>query len=98
MFPVEKSSMQIIIARGVTGQRIPQGSIYIINPLDEKSRDKIAESTGACICKLFITFGSASAGTLAIFIIARLVKLIFDTIIHGNYTPYTLSTDAESIS
>ncbi|KAH0944368.1 hypothetical protein HN011_001394, partial [Eciton burchellii] len=33
--------------------------------------------------KVFITFGSASAGILAVFIFARLVKLIIETIIHG---------------
>jgi hypothetical protein len=64
------------------GQRIPQGSIYMNNHLDEKSPDKIAESARACIWKVFITFGSASAGILAVFIIARLDKLIIDTIIH----------------
>jgi len=51
--------------------------------LDEKSLDKIAESAGARIWKEFVTFGSTSAGVLPVFIIARLVKLIIDTIIHG---------------
>ncbi|KAH0944445.1 hypothetical protein HN011_009617, partial [Eciton burchellii] len=80
---VEKPSMLNTIARGAIGQRIPEGSISMINLLDEKSLDKIAESAGARIWKGFITFGSASAGVLAVFIIARLAKLIIDTIIHG---------------
>jgi len=54
----------------------------MINLLDEKSPDKVAESAGACIWKVFITFGSASADILAILIIARLCKLIIDTIIY----------------
>jgi hypothetical protein len=83
MFPVEKPSMLNTIAKGAMGQRIPEGSISMINLLDEKSLDKIAESTGARIWKGFITFGSASAGVLAVFIIARLAKLIIDTIRHG---------------
>jgi hypothetical protein len=74
--------------RGAMGQRIPQASIYMINLLDEKSPDTIAESTGERIGKVFITFGSASAGILAVFIIARLVKFIIDTIIHG-YASHT---------
>jgi hypothetical protein len=65
------------------GQRIPQGSIYMINLLDEKSPDKLAESARARIWKVFITFELASAGILVVFIIVRLVKLIIDTIIHG---------------
>jgi cytochrome c biogenesis protein CcdA len=65
------------------GQRIPHGSIYMINLLDQKYPDEIAESARARIWKVFIAFRSASAGILAVFIIARLVKLIIDTIIHG---------------
>jgi hypothetical protein len=83
MFSVEKPAMLNTIARGAMGQRIPEGSISMRNLLDEKSLDKIPESAGACIWKGFITFGSASAGVLAVFIIARLMKLIIDTIIRA---------------
>jgi len=55
----------------------------MINLLDEKSPDKIAESAGARIWNVFITLRSASAGILALFIIARPAKLIIDTIIRG---------------
>jgi hypothetical protein len=41
------------IARGATGQRKLEGSISMINLLDEKSLDKIAESAGARIWKRF---------------------------------------------
>jgi len=44
---------------------------------------KSSNSAGARIWKVFITFGSYSASIFAVFIIARLVKLIIDTIIHG---------------
>jgi len=53
-----------------------------MNLLNEKSLDKIAESAGARLWKGFVTFGSASAGILAIFIITRLIKLIIDTYIN----------------
>lgn len=43
----------------------------------------LAESAGKRIWKGFITFGSASAGVLAIFVIVRVTKLVIDTIIHG---------------
>ncbi|XP_025985770.2 uncharacterized protein LOC113002854 [Solenopsis invicta] len=83
MFPVEKPSMLNTIARGALGEIIPSGSISMINLLDEDSLNKIAESAGAKAWKGFVTFGSASAGVLAIFIIIRVVKLIIDTLIHG---------------
>jgi len=83
MFPVERPSTLNTIARGAMGHSIPSGSISIANLLDEQSLERIAESTGRRLWKGFITFGSASAGIMAIFIIIRVIKLIVDTIIHG---------------
>ena len=83
MFPMEKPSMLHTIARGAMGQGIPAGSLSMMNLLDEKSLDQLAESTGARLWKGFMSFGSASAGILGVFIIIRLVKLIADTLIHG---------------
>jgi len=83
MFPVEKPSMLNTLARGAMGGRIPAGSISIVNLLDEESLNRIAESAGERLWKGFVTFGSASAGVLAIFIIIWVAKLIIDTIIHG---------------
>ncbi|XP_036148938.1 uncharacterized protein LOC118647682 [Monomorium pharaonis] len=83
MFPVERPAMLNTIAHGAMGGTVPAGSISMLNLLDEASLDKIAESAGAKLWKGFITFGSASAGVLAIFIIIRLIKLIVDTLIHG---------------
>jgi len=83
MFPVEKLSVLNTIARGAMGQRILEGSITMLNLLYEKSLDKIAENARVRLWKGFVTFGSASAGILAIFIIVRFIKLLIDTIIHG---------------
>jgi len=83
MFPVEKPSMLNTIARRAMGQRISEGSISMMNLLDEQSLDRIAESAGTYLWRGFITFGSVSAKVLAVFIIVRLIKLIVDTIIHG---------------
>jgi hypothetical protein len=52
--PRAKTSTWNIIARGAMAQRIPQESTYMINLLDEKSPDKIADSAGARIWKVFI--------------------------------------------
>jgi len=83
MFPVEKPQMLNTIARGAMGQDLPPGSVSMMNLFDDQTLEKIAESAGARLWRGFITFGSASAGVLAIFILIRLIKLIVDTIIHG---------------
>lgn len=57
-----------------------------MNQLDEKSLDRIAKSAGA---RIYNPFGSANAGILVIFMVARFVKLIIDTIIHG-YTLHSI--------
>jgi len=83
MFPVERHATLDTIARGAMGHTIPAESISLSNLLDEESLDRIAESAGQKLWQGFITFGSASAGILAIFMIFRFVKLIIDTLIHG---------------
>jgi len=83
MFPMEKPSTLNAIARGAMGQTIPTGSLSMLNLLDEDSLNRIAENAGQRIWKALITFGSASAGILALFVILRIVKLVIDTIIHG---------------
>jgi len=71
------------IARGAIKQCVPEGSISLNNLLDEKSLDKITESARIRLSKRFVTFGSASAGVLVVFIIVQLIKLIIDAIIYG---------------
>jgi len=83
MFPVEKPSMLNNIAQGAMGGKVRPGTISMINLLDEASIDRIAESAGAKMWKGFMSFGSASAGVFAIFLIARIIKLGVDTMIHG---------------
>lgn len=83
MFPVERPSMLNTIAHGAMGGNVPPGTISLSNLLDEQSLERIAEGTGRKLWTGFISFGSASAGVLAIFVIVRAVKLIIDTIIHG---------------
>ncbi|KYN50093.1 hypothetical protein ALC62_00121 [Cyphomyrmex costatus] len=89
MFPVERPSIVNTLARGAMGNEIPAGSISLSNLLDEESLNRIADSAGKRVWKGFVTFGSASAGVLAIFIIIRAVKLIIDTIIHS-YALHTM--------
>lgn len=83
MFPVERPSALNTIAHGAMGGNVPPGTISLHNLLDEQSLDRIAEGAGRKLWRGFISFGSASAGVLAIFVIMRAIKLIIDTIIHG---------------
>lgn len=83
MFPVEKPVMLNVIAHGAMGGRVPPGTVSISNLLDESTLDRIAEGAGRKLWKGFVSFGSISAGVLAIFMIIRGTKLIIDTIIHG---------------
>lgn len=89
MFPAEKPALLNNIARGVSGQGFNADSISMYNLLDEKTLKKIVESTTERVWSGFITFGSASAGILGIFIIIRIIKLVIDTIIHG-YALHTI--------
>jgi len=72
MFPVEKPSMLNTIARGALGETIPSGSISMLNLFDEDAINKLADSATKRVWKGFVTFGSASAGVLAIFIIVQI--------------------------
>lgn len=83
MFPVEKPATLNYIAHGAMGGNVPAGVISLSNLLDEKSLERIAESASRRLWNGFVSFGSASAGVLAIFIIIRTFKLVIDTIIHG---------------
>lgn len=83
MFPVDRPAMLNIIAHGAMGGNVPPGTISLSNLLDEQSLDRIAEGAGRKLWRSFVSFGSASAGVLAIFVIIRSIKLIIDTIIHG---------------
>ena len=83
MFPAEKSAVLHTIARGFTGQEIQSDTVSLRNLLDEESLNKIYNNTLAKIWNGFTTFGAATAGVFGIFIIIRLIKIIFDTLIHG---------------
>lgn len=83
MFPIEKPSMLDTLAQGAMGKPIPPGSVSIYNLMDEDSLKKIAEDTVSKLWQGFITFGSASAGVLAIMLLIRLAKLIVGSIIRG---------------
>ena len=71
------------LARGVSGKNIPAGSISIMGILDEETITTLAENAAAKLWNGFLKFGTVTAGLLGIFIIIKIIKTIFDTIIHG---------------
>jgi len=82
MFPAEKPALLNTMARGISGRAIHDGTVSMYNLLDEASLQKIAESTASRLWKGFVTFGSATAGVVGIFIVIRVIKLVIDTAIH----------------
>ena len=89
MFPAERTAVLNTIARGVSGQPTLHQGISLTNLLDEESLNKIVDSTWNKMWSTFLTFGTASAGILGVFLIARGIKLAIDTIIHG-YALHTI--------
>lgn len=83
MFPTKKSAVLHTIARGFTRQAIQSDTVSLQNLLDENSLNKIYNNILAKIWNGFTTFGAATAGIFGIFIIIRIVKIIFDALIHG---------------
>jgi len=57
---MEKSSMLNTTTRGAMKQCIPEGSLFLMNLLDEQSLDKMAESTGTRLWKGFVIFSFTS--------------------------------------
>ncbi|XP_072764372.1 uncharacterized protein [Anoplolepis gracilipes] len=83
MFPAEKPALLNFVARGITGQAVVPGEVSLYSLLDEKALQKIASNTASRIWSGFVTFGSATAGILGVFIVIRVIKLTIDTAIHG---------------
>ncbi|XP_050452145.1 uncharacterized protein LOC126851850 [Cataglyphis hispanica] len=83
MFPAEKIAVLHTIARGFTGQTFQSDTVSLQDLLDENSLNKIYSNTLTKIWDGFTTFGAATAGVFGIFIIIRIIKIVFDTLIHG---------------
>ena len=88
-FTIEKPAILNTIARKIGGKpTIHQGgSFYRL--LDPDSIKKQAENTWSSIWEKFMTFGTISAGIMAIFVILQFIKLIIDSLIR-RYTLYSI--------
>lgn len=83
MFPAEKPAVLNHLARGSAGYQVPTGSISLRGLLDENTLNHIADNAAHRLWNGFLQFGTASAGLIGIFLVARLIKLAVDTCIHG---------------
>lgn len=89
MFPVERPALLHTIARGATGKFVPQNTISLSGLLNEADIERLAENTIRKFWEGFITFGSASAGVIMIFLILKSVKACVNTLIRG-YALHTI--------
>lgn len=83
MFPVERPALLHTIARGATGRFVPQNTISLSGLLNEADIEKLAENTIRKFWEGFVTFGSASAGVIMIFLILKAVRACVNTLIRG---------------
>lgn len=83
MFPVEKAAVLNNVAMGMTGRSSLERGLSFMNLLDEQTLNRITLNTWDKAWGSFLKFGSASAGVLGLFLIARMIKFVSDTIIHG---------------
>ncbi|KAG7196392.1 hypothetical protein KM043_000396 [Ampulex compressa] len=81
---------------GAMKHHVPAGSIKLHNLLDEDSLDHIAESTRKRLWNAFITFGSASASTLGIFLLTQLIKDVINILVWGPRYPLHLRLESPS--
>ena len=82
MFPVERPSLLNEVAREMHGQ-VTSHEGALMKLLTEDTMEKIVESTGAKLWEKFMTFGTASAGIIAIFLIIQIIKMVIEIIING---------------
>ena len=82
MFPVEKPSLLNDVAREMHGHITTNNEGTLSKLLNEDSMAKIVESTGTRLWEKFMTFGTASAGIIAISIILQVIKMIIDIMIN----------------
>ncbi|KAK2575369.1 hypothetical protein KPH14_008478 [Odynerus spinipes] len=84
MFPAEKPAILNTVAQKLlTSSKSGNSEFHLHDLLDEEDIEKIAESAAHKVWNGFLTFGSASAGIIGIYVIFRAIKLIIDVILQG---------------
>ena len=83
MFPVEKSSLLNDVAREMHGHIVDANDGTLMKLMNEDTMEKIIESPWDRLWKKFMTFGTASAGVIAILLILQAIKMVIEVIING---------------
>ena len=86
MFPVERAGVLSDLAYEIQGNNVGRSEGTIFKLFNEEAVKKLADTTWNRMWDRFMTFGTASAGILAIIIILRVFKIVVDIIVRG----YTL--------
>ena len=84
MFPAERTAVLNTFARTITGHPTLHQGASLMNLLDEETLEKLSASAWNKMWTSFLTFGTASAGILGAILIIRGIKLLADTVIHGD--------------
>uniref|UniRef100_A0ABD2XAL0 Reverse transcriptase RNase H-like domain-containing protein n=1 Tax=Trichogramma kaykai TaxID=54128 RepID=A0ABD2XAL0_9HYME len=83
MFPLERPALLNGFARELHGATITTKDGTIIRLMNDDVIDKLVETTWGRLWSKFMSFGSASAGVIAILMILHIVKLAVDVILNG---------------
>ncbi|KYN15178.1 hypothetical protein ALC57_12607 [Trachymyrmex cornetzi] len=89
MFPAERPAILNTMTRGILGHSTVMNGGSLSNLIDEASIERIAISAWKKFWNKFLIFGNISAGLIGIYLIARVIKLLLDTFVHG-YAVHTV--------
>ena len=83
MFPVEIPAILKEIAREKRGHPLGNSKGSLLKLLNENAMERIIENTWTRICTKFLTFGTISAGIIAILKIIHIIKITVDIILQA---------------
>lgn len=83
MYPVEVPSVLNDLARGISGHSVNHENGGILNLFDESLIEKLIDNTWTKLWNRFLTFGTVSAGVIAIMTIIHFIKIVVDIVIQG---------------
>lgn len=89
MFPVERSALLNDLAREIHGHPVADDEGTIGKLLNEDAVSKIVQSTWNRLWTKFMTFGTVSAGLIAILMLLQFVKIVVDILLRG-YTLHSI--------
>lgn len=83
MYGSERAAIENVLVRSFSGLDPDLQGGSTSNMLDEDALGSLAEKIGERLWGFFATFGNITSGLFGIYMIARIVKWLIDTLIHG---------------